>query len=73
MGTRPTYSWFAKVLGMRLFVVQVVLLAVFELDLTRPVLLLFYAGLLVGAYLVWLTFANRGGGASARPDALWLP
>ncbi len=73
MRTRPTYSWFAKVLGMRLFVVQVVLLAVFELDLTRPVLLLFYAGLLVGAYLVWLTLQTAEECASARPDALWLP
>jgi hypothetical protein len=58
MYAQPAYKWIAKGLITRLLLVQAVLIIVLGLDLTRPVLLLLYAGLLVAAFLVWLAFAR---------------
>jgi hypothetical protein len=73
-----TYKRVFKILIVRLFVVQGFLLALFGpfLDLTRPDLLLFYTGLLVGAFLFWLAWAKprktRLGGAGCLLVTVFL-
>jgi hypothetical protein len=78
MNAEWNYKRFVKILLIRLLVVQGFLLAMFGafLDLTRPDLLLLYAGLLVGAFLVWLAWAKprktRLGGAGCLLVTLFL-